>query len=84
MVEGDGELGIYGIIKLGNQGDTETRTRGAGKNGATESGKYEKEPVEPEVRKFVNPIKPLMTSAAKQPSTEQNKDESLGKGRMIS
>ena len=35
------------------------------KNGSTNSDKYGKESVDPEIRRFVNPIKPLMTEEEK-------------------
>lgn len=44
---------------------TDTRTRSAWNNGTKESGNYGKEPVDPEVRKFENPVKPLMTEEEK-------------------
>ena len=44
---------------------TGKRTRSPWNNGSKESGNYGKESVDPEVRKFVNPIKPLMSEEEK-------------------
>ena len=63
---GDTELRRYGDAKRGdsdsrNQESTEVRKRSAWNNGTKESGNYGKESVDPENRKFENPLKPLMT-----------------------
>ena len=49
-----------------NHGSTEPRTRSTWKNGNTDSGNYGQTSVDPEVRRFVNPVKPLMTEAEKE------------------
>ena len=51
----------YGSKVSRTDESTDTRTRSAWNNGTKESGNYGKEPVDPEVRKFENPLKPLMT-----------------------
>lgn len=44
----------------------DTRTRSAWNNGKKESQNYGKESVDPEIRKFDNPLKPLMSEAGKE------------------
>ena len=48
-----------------NQGSTEQRTRPAWNNGKKESQNYGKDSVDPEIRKFDNPLKPLMSEDEK-------------------